>query len=77
MEKRFRRAGLRSAAFGVEVILNDSGRSDRSERIAERCGLVVGVGDTVAMRLGSLDDKLQVGHIRRNGIQREGHCGTG
>jgi len=29
----------------------------------ERCGLALGTSDTVAMRVGCLDDELQVGHI--------------
>ena len=35
----------------------------RGGRNVECCGLAVGTGDTVALRVGCLDDELQVGHI--------------
>lgn len=65
-EEHIRIAGRRSAALGVVVTLDVDGHGDRSEGIAESSGPAIGAGDTVALRLKSLDDQFQVGHIERN-----------
>ncbi len=41
----------------------------------ERCGLALGTSDTVALRVGCLDDELQVGDIGGDTVQGEGYRG--
>ncbi len=68
---------LGSAVLGVVRALDVDGGGDRRVRRGERSRLAVGAGDTVALRPGSLDDQLDVGHIRRDAGQREGHRSAG
>ena len=60
-EKFSSAGGGRSAALGVIIRLDVDGRGHRGGRIVKGCGLAVGTGDTVALRVGCLDDELQVG----------------
>ena len=60
-EKFSSAAGGRSAGLGVILRLDVDGRGHRGGRIVKGCGLAVGTGDTVALRVGCLDDELQVG----------------
>ena len=72
---------LGSAVLGVVRALDvdggGDGGGDRRVRRGERSRLAAGAGDTVALRLGSLDEQLDVGHIRRDAGQREGHRSAG
>ena len=77
LEEHFGSAGTRSAVLGVVRALDVDGGGDRRVRRGERSRLAAGAGDTVALRLGSLDDQLDVGHIRRDAGQREGHRSAG
>lgn len=43
------------------------GRGHGSVRVSEGSSLAVGAGDTVALRVGGLDDEFQVGHIAGDG----------
>ena len=60
-EKFSSAAGGRSAALGFILRLDVDGRGHRGGRIVEGRGLAVGTGDTVVLRVGCLDDELQVG----------------
>ena len=75
LEEDLRVAGIGSAALVVVGTLDVDGRGHRGVRISEGCGLAIGTGDTVALRLGSLDDELQVGHIAGDSGQLERHLG--
>lgn len=77
LEEDLGATGGRSASLGVVLGLDVDGRSHRSVRVVEGCSLVVGTGDTVALRVGCLDDELQVGHIGGDAVQGEGHRGGG
>ena len=77
LEEDLRVAGVGSATLVVVGALDVDCRSDRGVRISEGCGLAVGTVDTVALRLGSLDDELQVGDIAGDLSQGEGHLGAG
>lgn len=77
LEEDLRVAGVGSAALVVVGALDVDCRSDRGVRISEGCGLAIGTGDTVVLRLGSLDDELQVGDIAGDFSQGEGHLGAG
>ena len=63
LEEDLRVASIGSAALVVVGTLDVDVRGHRGVRIREGCGLAVGPGDTVALRLGSLDDELQVADI--------------
>jgi len=77
LEEDLRVAGIGSAALVVVGTLDVDGRGHRGVRISEGCGLAVGTGDTVALRLGSLDDELQVGDVAGDVSQGEGHRRAG
>ena len=77
LEEDLGKTSGRSAALGVVLGLDVDGRGDRSVRVIEGSSLAVSTGDTVALRLGSLDDELQVADITGDGRQGEGHRGAG
>lgn len=77
LEEDLRVAGIGSAALVVVGTLNVDVRGHRGVWISEGSGLAVGTGDTVALRLGSLDDELQVGHVGGDLCEGEGHRGAG
>lgn len=77
LEEHLRITGRGSATLVAVVALDVDGRGHRSERIAEGSSLAVGLGDAVALGLGSQDDELQIGDVAGDVGQGEGHRRSG
>ena len=63
LEEDLGATGGRSATHGVVLGLDVDSRSHRRVRVIEGRSLAIGTGDTVALRVGCLDDEFQVGDI--------------